>query len=309
VRSGAAAVALLLAVASAGIARVQPRVAGALHTVNQRDDVFLLPPPGELRVLTLGYHAAAADALWAQLLVEYGTHLQEKRPFGDVTRYLDGILALEPGYDLVYKYADTLLIYHAPVGTEADWYTAKDYLARGTRERPYDHATWLHYGQFLAYASASFVTKSDEVAKFRKEGADAIMHAVDLGADPDRSITAATLQERYGERDEAVRRLSNHYALTDDEHERALIAEKLRQLDDTTRLEAAQRAARAKEARWRKEYRFLTREAYLLVGPIPDPIACAGRRGWAGETTGAAGGPPVECARDWSEAVERARTE
>ena len=50
--------------------------------------------------------AAAADAIWAKLIVEYGTHWAEKRPFAEAPRYLDAILALEPTYPLVYKYAE-----------------------------------------------------------------------------------------------------------------------------------------------------------------------------------------------------------
>ena len=136
---GALPVALLLGVSALGVARVQPRLAAQVHEVKQRDDVYLLPPPVELRAMSLGYRAALADAIWAKLIVEYGTHWQEKRPFTDAPRYFDGILALEPTYPLVYKYADTLIVYRPPRGTEQDWYTAKGYLERGLRERPRDH--------------------------------------------------------------------------------------------------------------------------------------------------------------------------
>ena len=57
-------VSVAIALASAvGIRFVQPRLAADLHHVKQRDDVFLLPPPAQLRAMTLGYRSAAADLL------------------------------------------------------------------------------------------------------------------------------------------------------------------------------------------------------------------------------------------------------
>ena len=284
-------VALLLAVSALGVARVQPRLAAAVHEVRARDDIYLLPPPAELRAMTLGYRAAAADAIWAKLIVEYGTHWQEKRPFREAPRYLDAILALEPTYPLVYKYADTLIVYRPPRGTEEDWYVAKRYLERGLKERPGDHEVWLHYGQFLAFTSISFLSDPRAVDAFRREGAEAIMKAVDLGADVDRSISAATLLRKYGERDAAIRQLRRAYAITDDQEERDLIAGKLAQLEATAERDEAERESRLIEERWRKEYNFLTRDAYMLLGPITDPLRCAGRA----HTTA--------CPRDWNEAL------
>ena len=61
-----------------GIALVQPGLAENVHKLRHRDDVFLLPPPSQLRVMTLGYRAAATDLIWAKLILEYGLHWQEK---------------------------------------------------------------------------------------------------------------------------------------------------------------------------------------------------------------------------------------
>jgi tetratricopeptide (TPR) repeat protein len=282
------AIALLIAVSALGVARVQPRLAATVHDVKQ-DDVYLLPPPAELRAMTLGYRAAAADAIWAKLIVEYGTHWQEKRPFAEAPRYLDAILALEPMYPLVYKYADTLIVYRPPRGTEEDWYTAKTYLERGVRERPWDHEVWLHYGQFLAFMSVTFVSDPQALDRFRRQGAEAIMKAVELGADADPSLSAATLLDKYGERDAAIRQLRRAYAITDDPQERAQIGQKLDQLQATEDHDAVDHDMRVIEDRWRKEYNFLTRDAYMLLGPMPDPLRC---------------GRDARCPRDWNEALK-----
>ncbi len=292
-KSSGVLVGLLLAVSVLGVARVQPRLAARVHEVKVDHDVYLLPPPSELRAMSLGYRAAAADAAWAKLIVEYGTHWSEHRPFDDAAKYMEAILALDPTYPLVYKYAETLIVYHPPVGTLQDWYVARGFLERGTRERPYDSEVWLHYGQFLAFAAGSFVKDQAELDRYREEGARAIVHAVELGADADRTISAATLLSRYGQRDAAIRDLRRAYALTDDDRDRGLIAQKLAVLGATADKDEIESNMRVIESRWRDEFAFLSRDAYMLIGPIRDPNKCVGRAS-------------VGCPRDWNDVIQRA---
>ena len=295
----AAAVMALLAVSVLGVARIQPRLARIAHEVKETDDVYVLPPPDDLRVMTLGYQAAAVDLLWAKLLVAYGSHWQERRPF-DARPYLDALLALEPTYAPVYRYADTLLVYRPPRGTEDDARAARSYLERGLRERPGDHAVWLSYGQFLAFLGPSFLTSQEEKERWRHDGATALMRAVELGADADRSLAAATILSKYGERDTILKHLQRAYALTDDPQTRDEIAAKLAHLEaserQTAEAEEARRAVRFVEARWRRDYPFLTRGELLLVGPAVDTARCSG--------PGARLDPA--CARDWDDAIRAA---
>ena len=65
------------------------------HEVKVGTDVYPLPSPEQTVVLSLGYRAAAADALYAHVLVSYGLHFQEKRRFEFVGNYLDTINALD----------------------------------------------------------------------------------------------------------------------------------------------------------------------------------------------------------------------
>jgi hypothetical protein len=140
----------------------------------------------------------------------------------------------------------------------------------------------------------SFLTDPTAIARFRREGAEAIMKAVDLGAEADRSIAAATLLDKYGERDAATRQLRRAYAITDDPVERTEIAGKLAQLAATEERDAAVHDMRLIEQRWRKEYNFLTRDAYMLLGPISDPFRCAGKA------------RDSACPRDWTDALSPA---
>lgn len=292
---GALVTFVLAALAVAGIASVQPSLARNAHKVRQRDDVFLLPPPAELRAMTLGYRAAATDLLWAKLLVEVGVHWQEKRPFPDVTRYVDGIIALEPDFPTIYDYVDTIIMYPPPPGgTAEDARTTRRYLERGVAERPYDANVWLHYGQFIAFLAPSFLTDKEEIERWRVDGATAITRAVELGTDVQRSLAAATILSKSGERKASIEHLQRAYAMTDDAAMREQFALKLRALQADA---AAEDAVTLVDREWHASYPFLPRGMTLLLGPRRAPGACAGpasytRRG---------------CARDWQQAVDEAK--
>jgi hypothetical protein len=263
----------------AGVALTQPSLASGLHAAKEREDVYLFPPPAQLQVATLGYKAAAVDMLWVKVRIEFGTHFVEKRPFPDVTHYMDAILELEPDYFPIFKYADTMLLYHAGNVTADDARTARAYIERGIETRPNDHEVWLHYGQFLAFMAPSYLTDPAEIDRWRRDGAHALQRAVELGDDPDRSIAAANLLNKEGEHAAAVRALERTYALTDDEKTRELIAYKLAQLHADDARERATLDVSFIEGIWRSRWPFVARGTALLLGPAPDPLVCAGPKG------------------------------
>lgn len=286
----------LVAVSAIAIETLQPSLSRTAHKATLRDDVILVPPSENIRALSLGYHAATADLLWAKLLLEYGTHWQEKRPFPDITRYIDAILAVDDSFAPLFRYVDTLIVYRPPVGTEDDARTARHYLERGLQTRPGDADLWLKYGQFLAFTGPSFLHDSAEVEAWRKEGAFAMTRAVELGASVGRSLSAASLLSRAGERNASIAFLERAYALTDDPSERDQIAAKLRELAvdalrDGEQNEAARSAAFV-ESRWRRSSPFLTRGEFLLLGPPHDAAAC----------TGPAHADSKECTNSWDRA-------
>jgi hypothetical protein len=285
---GRALVAALLLVAGLGVARTRGPLAAIAHTIKPRDDIYALPPPAELRAMSLGHRAAAADLLWSKLLVEYGVHWAERRPFLDIARYADAILALEPDYPPLYAYIGTLLVYRPPQGTEEDARHARGFLDRGIRVRPTDYRRWTEYGQFVAFIGPSFLQAPSEKERWRREGAEALARAVELGEGADRSLTAATLLGRAGERRAAIRYLRRAFALADDETTRDEIGAKLRELEARAEEEAARENAREVETRWQRDYPFLSRGMYLLLGPSRDAARCAGR----GAPTECGGNPP-----------------
>jgi tetratricopeptide (TPR) repeat protein len=294
VKASTYAAALLLATCGVGVARLQPRLAGTVHAVKEGDEMYTLPPPAELHASTLGWDAAAVDLLWATLLVEYGIHWSERREFLNIPKYVDAILEIEPTFAPMYKYVDTMLAYRPLRGTEQDVRMARRYLERGTRERSQDPRVWMQYGQFLAFIAPSFLSDDAERDAFRKAGATAIGHAVELGGDAERAIAAASILTRAGATEAAIRYLERAYAITpalSEEHE--AISRKLASLEARAFSEAADAAARTIDARWKDELPFVTRDAYLLLGPKADVSRCSGHQAAA----------DAACARDWRSVI------
>jgi len=294
------AVAVLLA-GAAGVATLQPGLARVAHHVKEHDEVYALPPPAQLHVATLGWDAAGVDLLWATLLVDYGTHWQEHREFTAVPQYADAILELEPDYAPLYKYIDTLLAYRPLQGTEDDVRKARAYLERGTRERPSDPAVWLEYGQFIAFMGPSFLHADADKQAWRKDGAIAIAHAVELGADVDNSLTAASMLTRAGEKQAAIRYLRQAYEFTEHPSMTAIhqaIGQRLAALQAMADLDEADAIAHAIDERWQRELPYLSRDRYVVLGPSVDPARCAGVAAYGGPGCG-----QLDCCRDWPDAL------
>ena len=277
----------VFALGATGIGVLQPGLAEDVRSTRLRDDVFVLPPPNQLKVMALGYKHAIADLIWAKLLVEQGVHWQEKRKFATLPSYIDAIIALEPDHPTLYKFVDTLLVFQPVPATAEEARLARQYLERGTRERPYDPAIWLHYGQFIAFLAPSFLTDNDEIERWRADGARAMMHAVELGADADRSLAASTILSKAGEKKATILHLRRAYALTDDFETRRQIMLKLQMLEGGA---DAELAVTTVEHEWRTRYPFLSRHAALLIGPHRPPATCAGPTSYERK----------ECPHDWN---------
>lgn len=288
---------LLLLFSCFVVTRTQPRLAAIARTVKEREETLALLPPAELHVAALGWDAAVVDLLWAQLLVEYGTHWTERREFYGTPRYLDAILELEPTYWPAYKMVDALLVYRPLQGTEEDARLARSYLERGTETRPNDWRVWLEYGQFLAYMAPSFLRDPSDIAKWRRDGAEALGHAVELGAGADKALSAATILTTSGATAHAIRFLEHAYALTpeaSEEHE--VIGLRLEALRASAERDRTNIVRRAIDARWGAEMAWATRERYLTLGPLVQTPLCAGLSSVV----------EPACTRDWPAIAEGA---
>jgi hypothetical protein len=263
------------------VARLRaPLFAESRRETAQRD-VYVLPPPAQVVVLSLGYRAAVADLIFGHVLVAAGTHVSDKRLFEFAGDYLNTVVELDPKFRAPYRYADGIITLQSVKVPDRLQRQARDILLRGTREFPYDQELFNSAGQYLAYLAPSWLSDPKEAQTFREQGARLLARACELigsnEAIPHNCITAAALFATG--RDNAAERafLTRTLDVIDDPDLRALAEGRLRQLNG----EAAVLESRARLDRFNR-YRaadlpFVSRAELYSVGPRFDPAACAGR--------------------------------
>jgi hypothetical protein len=274
-----AAVVALAAIA--GISVMQAPLATRVHTVKQRDDVFAMPSARYIVPMSLGYRAAAADLVWAKLLLEYSNHWADKKYFREAPLFIDDIIALDSTHKTIYRFVDTILIYQ-PTETNTsrgdidDCRAARHYLEVGLQNHPYDGELWLHYGQFIAFMGPAYLTDRDEIEQWRVDGAKAIARSMDLGIKVDRTGAAWSILNRSGQRKAAIAVLEHAIALSDDPEEREKYAAQLQALTNEAREDEGLKFVKGVETNLRKSYPYMSRGLALILTPAPNPNACAG---------------------------------
>ena len=282
--------------------------------VRQQQDVYFLPPPKQVKVMSLGYTAAVADMLWAHVMVSQGLHSFERRRFDNLNRLYDTVNELDPTWRTPYVMADALITFQSAKIPLSDVVKARQVLERGTEHLPNDAEIWLNLGQFVSFiAPGSYIEPTDPAMaeQWRREGVRYLQRAAELGAG-DSNISwqalggAVILREELGELDASVRYYERVYAITDDPTLRADIEAHLTRLRRQRANEMQQLAAAAAFERTKarhERFRVLRRhdlplaerDETLLLGPSPRPATCAGPGHEDQE----------ECATTWNSWTER----
>lgn len=297
---------LCLALAVVVVSRTRPGLASSFHRLKARHDVYVLPPPEQTVVLSLGYRSALADLIYGHVLVSYGLHFQEKRLFEFVGGYLDTINALDPKFGDPYRVADTLLTLQPKKPPVEHYRKAREILRRGMKELPYDQELWLTAGQFMAYLAPPHLPTVEEKEDFRLEGARRMARACELiGSNknaPYHCLTAANIFSKAGDRDATQRFLERVLAISDDPELRELALGYLKAIVGERERERVEARHRKLEALMREDFGFVSRDALLVLGPSFDPARCAGSFG--GKRPGCA-----SSYRDYGEELEAQQRE
>jgi hypothetical protein len=268
--------------AGAGMTALRVPLVKNFSRVRETSDVYALPEPEQVVVLSLGYRAALADYLFAHVLVWHGLHFQEKRRLDFAAEYLDAMSALDPTFRDPYYFGDTLIAIQPIKPRREDYVRARRLLERGMAARPFDTELWLSSGQFMAYVAAPWLEDPKEQAEWRLAGARRLARACELVDSneniPYHCITASRLFEKAGEREAKINFLERFLAVNDNEELREL-AEKTLALELGARSEE-RKALRSEEIRaaWRADLPFITLTKALVLSPSFDPADCAGGR-------------------------------
>jgi hypothetical protein len=276
---------LAIGVLTAGVALLsleRAPLAAKYHELTLRRDAYLLPPPPQTIVLSLGYRSALADLIFGHVLVATGLHMSEKRLFEFAGQYLETINQLDPKFRDPYRYADAILTLQTVPVPEDMYRQARAILLHGTRELPYDQPLWASAGQFMAYLAPGALRDPAEREAFRQEGARLLAHACELiGSNeniPYHCLTAAALFSEAGNRAASRAFLEKLRVVSDDPEIRRRADAQLAKLDQEEGKLGVRLSADRFEHLWREDLPFISHAGMAALGPSFDAAACAGRR-------------------------------
>ena len=277
------------------VAGSRARVAEAEADVREKSSVYTLPSPKVLERLSMGYRAALSDYLWAHVLVTQGLRMGERRPFPEIGAYLDAINHLDPQFREPYRLTDSIMSFQVKDPDRvATLVRVRGILERGLLVFPYDPELWLNYGQFLAYIAPGSFDDPKMSKEWRQDGAQAIVRAGELGGYDEamsfRTMSAATILNREGERDAAIRFLERAYTIVESEEAKEQIRVRLEALREGRQRSRQVVLSEAFDKLWREDLPFVSRPVLSVIGPSTNTWACAGPDRTEGE----------RCERSWT---------
>lgn len=259
--------------------RLRDTLTNRVRKITEAEDVYPLPPPAYVKVLSLGYRDAGASLLWASTLYQYGDHVSHNRRFEYPTQYVETILELDPAFRPAYRFLSTLTTMQVVAPTREQIDRTLAILESGTRALPNDADAWGAYASFLMFEGAQYLPEADKT-HWRVRGAQAAQRAVELGYFMDSlSVTGALFLERAGERDLAIRQLERAYAVAPNDEMRERIALKLRRLQAEGGIARIQDLHQRMVGAWRDQFPWVNESTIVLLPAVRDAAACAGVTG------------------------------
>lgn len=263
---------LVVVVAVSAIAFLRgPSMAHVLNTKTY-EDLYYLPSPDVLQVLSFGHHEAAADLVWMKGLVYVGNEFEHRGALQHAFRYSDAIVALDPDFRRAYTWAATMGLYRPVIPTLDDAVRAVAYLDQAAARFPDDPEIAWQRAAAWSYELPSFTQDAEEKTRFREIGAEHMVVAARLGGGPPwLALTNATQLEALGQMDRAIHHLAEMHSMTQDEELRAQIEARLEQMRADARVEALRAAERELVEDASREYPWLPVDFFILVRS-PRPV-------------------------------------
>lgn len=244
------------------------RGAAMEHALQRRthEDVYYLPSPEVLAVMSMGHREAAADIVWMKALVYIGSEFEARGALRNFFRYADTIVELDPDFRRAYSWGATMGLYRPASPSLTDALRAVGYLERAATRFPDDPETAWQRAAAWSYELPSFSRDVAEQQRFREIGAEHMVVAARLGGGPAwLALTNATQLESLGRLDRAIHHLSEMHAMTRDPALQAEIEARLERMHADVRLEALRAADRDLRDDAAAEYPWLPLDFYVLV--------------------------------------------
>jgi len=257
----------------AGIWSLRGRAMDQYLGTQSYEDIYYLPPPPWLEVMSLGHRRALADLIWLRALLYFGDEFANRGAVKHVFNYGESMLALDPDFKRVYRWVGMAGVY-TPTGSSNEFVErAIDVLRRGSERFPNDGELAWDTGATITYELLPHLPKDDpDRARLEAEGNDYMMAAARLGGGPPWLVmTNATSLRKLGQTDRELRHLEEMYAMIRDPKVKAQIEIRLAQLRDETYAEAFRSANEEFERRREEEFPYMPSTLYFFVADPVEP--------------------------------------
>jgi tetratricopeptide (TPR) repeat protein len=234
------------------------------------EDVYYVPAPRWLRVLSLGHREALADLLWLRSLVYFGDELLHRGEVRHLYKYADAMLALDEHFKKVYLWVSSCALYRTGNVTDRDARKAIDYLERAVRLFPDDGELAWTLGATYTYELAPLLDREEDRTEAKLRGLPHLRVAALRGAGPPwLALTTASELARLGQHEQEITHLQEIYPQISDPAMKAEIEARVTSLRDQAYTEAFRRTTDELEARRVRDFPYLDRALHLLVGSKP----------------------------------------
>ena len=248
------------------------RKAGESHFLRTQryEDVYYLPPPNWLAVFSLGHKEALADLIWCRSLIYFGDELHHRGDVQHIYAYTDAMLALDPYFKKVYQWVSACALYRPGEVTAADGRRVIGYLERAIHEFPDDGELAWTLGANYLYELPPLLTSEEEKTEAKRRAIEHLKVAALRGAGPPwLALSTATELGKLGQREQEIEHLQAVYDQVSDPDAKAAIERRLSELRSAAFTEALRRTFEELEANRVRDFPYIDRELYLLVGARP----------------------------------------
>lgn len=260
----------LCAVFSAGALQVRDTLHERHDASRTYEDVYYLPSPDVLNVMTLGYREAAADIIWMRALLYYTEQVSEEANGPYLMRYAQAGLRLDPDFKQLYTWSGMVPFYlmqgHRSVELSAE---GVEILRAGSERYPNDGsmawdlaATVRH--EFLPQANDEL--SEDERRRYERMAQSAMARAVRLGAAPHWMVlNRAAEQSESGRLERAIRFVEMSLRSETSPGGRARLRAELQSLRQRQAVGEAIRDQASQNEGWRRDYPYVPLTLYLQL--------------------------------------------
>ena len=260
-----------LVLAALGVGTLREQAMTQYLETQTYEDIYYLPPPSWLKVMSLDYDRALADLIWLRALVYFGEEFANRGAVKHVFNYGDSLLELDPDFERVYRWIGVAGVYTPEESPLAYIERSIDVLRRGTERFPENGKLAWDAGATIKYELLPRLPQDhpnrDALAL---EANEHMMAAARLGEGPEWLVlTNATLLSKLGESEREQRHLEEMYAVVRDPAVKAQIELRLSRLRSEAYAEAFKNANAEFELRRREEFPYLPPALYFFVA---DPI-------------------------------------